>query len=60
MKNIEKYRFVQFCIFCVGLFSNLSRAVDELESSGVLQSMQNDLAHLTESARRPMDGCAGI
>ena len=43
-----------------GGFSNLSRAVGEPGSSGAHELMQNDVAHLTESARRPMDGCAGI
>ena len=55
----EKYGFVQFCIFCVGGFLILSRAVGEIGSSGARLPMQNDLAHLTESARLPMDGCAG-
>ena len=56
MKNIDLYYFV---FFVSGGFSNLSRAVGELENSGARQSMQNDLAHLTGSARLPMDGCAG-
>ena len=42
-----------------GGFLDLSRAVSELEGSGARQSMQNNPAHLTVSARRPMDGCAG-
>ena len=58
MKNNEKYRFIQFCIFLSGGFSNSSQAVGELESSGAHLSMQNDLAHLTESARLPISGCA--
>ena len=56
MEHIDLYNF---SFFVSGGFSNLSQAVGELESSGARQSMQNDLAHLTESARLPMDGCAG-
>ena len=58
MKSNEKHRFLQFCIFVSGRFSNLSRAMGDLESSGASESMQNDLAHFTVSARRPMNGCA--
>ena len=56
MKNIDLYNFV---FFVSGGFSNLSRAVGELENCGARESMQNDLAHLTESARLSMDVCAG-
>ena len=55
-KNIDLYNFA---IFVSGGFSKLSQAVSELESSDARQSMQNDLAHRTERARFPMDGCAG-
>ena len=48
MENIDLYNFA---FFVSGGFSNLSRAVDKLEGSGARQSMQNDLAHLSESAR---------
>ena len=56
MKNIDLY---YFAFFVSGGFSNLSQAVSELGGSGAQQSMQNNLAHLTEGARLPMDGCAG-
>ena len=56
MKNIDLYNFA---FFVSGGFSNLSRAVGELGSSGAHQSMQNDLAHLTESARLHIDGFGG-
>ena len=52
-------RVSNLAFFVSGDFSNLSRAVGELGSSGARQSMQNDLAHLTESARLPIEGCAG-
>ena len=39
-------------------FSKLFQALDELESSVAHQSMQTDLAHLTESAGLPISGCA--
>ena len=55
MKNIDLYNFA---FFVSGGFSKLSQALGELESSGAHQSMQNDLAHLTESARLPISGCA--
>ena len=54
-KSIDLYNF---SFFVSGGFSNLSRAVGELESSGARQSMQNDLAHPTESARLPIEACA--
>ena len=38
---------------------NLTRAVGELQSSQALHSTQNDLAHLTESARTLRNGCVG-
>ena len=57
MKNIDLYNFV---FFVSGGFSNFSRAVGELEGSGARQSMQNEHARLTESARRSIDGYAGI
>ena len=56
MKNNDLYNFA---FFVSGGFLNLSRALGELGSSGAHQSMQNDLAHLTESARFPMNVCAG-
>ena len=56
MKNID---LSDFAFSVSGGFSNLSRAVDELGSSGARQSTQNDLAHPTESARLPIEGCAG-
>ena len=56
-ENIDLYNFA---FFVSGGFSNLSRAMGDLESSCARESMQNDLAHLTESARLPMNGCAGI
>ena len=46
--------------FASGRFPDSSRAVDEREISCASQSTQNDLAHLTESARLPTKGCAGI
>ena len=58
MEIIENIDLYDFCIFMSGEFSNLSRAVGEIESSGAHQSMQNDLAHFTESARLPIEGCA--
>ena len=59
MKNIENIDLYNFAFFVSDGFSNLPRAVGELGSSGARQSMQNDLAHLTESARLPIEGCAG-
>ena len=47
MKFSEKNDFYNFVFFVSGDFSNLSRAVGELENSGARQSMQSDLAHLT-------------
>ena len=58
MKNIENIDLYNFAFFVSGGFSKLPRAVGELGSSGALQSMQNDLAHPTESARLPIEGCA--
>ena len=58
MKTIENIDLYNFAFFVSDGFSKLSRAVDELGSSGALQSMQNDLAHPTESARLPIEGCA--
>ena len=55
-KNIDLYNFA---FFVSGGFSDLSRAVSELKRSGARLSMQNHLVNLTESARRPMDGCVG-
>ena len=59
VKISEKYRFLQFAFFVSDGFPNLSRSMGDLESSGAGESMQNDLAHLTESARLPIEGCAG-
>ena len=56
MKNIDLYNFA---FFVSGGFSNLSRSMGDLESSGAGESMQNDLAHLTKSAILHMDGFAG-
>ena len=56
LKNIDLYNFA---FFVSDGFSNLPRAVGELGSSGARQSMQNDLAHLAESARLPIEGFAG-
>ena len=55
MKNIDLYNFV---FFVSDDFSNSPRAVGELGSSYARLSMQNDLAHSTESARLPIEGCA--
>ena len=55
MKHIDLYNFA---FFVSDGFSNLSRAVGEIEISGAHLSMQNDLAHLTESARLSVSGCA--
>ena len=59
MKIIENIDLYNFAFFVSDGFSNLSGAVDELGSSGARQSMRNDLAHLTESVRHPIEGCAG-
>ena len=59
MKNIENIDLYNFACFASDGFSKLPRAVGELGSSGALQSMQNDLAHPTESARLPIERCAG-
>ena len=57
--NITNIDLYNCAFFVLDDFSILSRAVGELESSGARQSMQNDLAHLSESARLPINGCAG-
>ena len=55
MKSIDVYNFA----FVVSDgFSNLSPAVVLPERSVERQSTQNHLAHLTESARLAMNGCA--
>ena len=55
-ENIDLYNFA---FFVSGGFSNLSQPDGELKSSVACHSTQNDLAHLTESAKLPMDGFAG-
>ena len=57
MKSIDLYNFA---FFVSDGFSNLPRAVVELGSSGARQSMQNDLAHPTESARLPIEAALGV
>ena len=57
--NTENIDVYNFAFFVLGRFPTLSRAVGEIESSSARQSTQNDLAHLTESARLPTNGCAG-
>ena len=59
MEISENTDLYNFAFFVSDDFSNLSGAVGELGSSGAHQSMHNDLVHLTETARLPMDGCAG-
>ena len=55
VKNIDLYNFA---FFVSDGFSNLSPAVGVPERSGARQSTQNHLAHLTESARLAINGCA--
>ena len=58
MKNIENIDLCNFAFFVFAGFSNLSRDLGELQSPRAHLSMQNDLAHLTESAGLPISGCA--
>ena len=59
MKNIENSDLFNFAFFVLAGFSNLSRALGELGSSGARQLMQKHFAHLTESAKLPIEICAG-
>ena len=56
MKNIDLYKFA---FFVSGVFFRIYLSMGDLDSSAAGESMQNDLAHLTESARLHMDGFAG-
>ena len=56
MKHIDLYNFA---FFCGVFFFRIYLSMGDLESSGAGESMQNDLAHLSESARLHMDGFAG-
>ena len=53
----ENIDLCNFAFFVSGGFSKLFQALGELESSGAHQSMQNDLAHLTESAGLAINCC---
>ena len=53
-----KYRFVKFCISCVGRFFRTYLLVGVPVTSDARQSTQNHLANLTESAILAMNGCA--
>ena len=45
---------------CRVVFFRIYLSMGDRDSSGAGESMQNDLAHLTESARLHMDGFAGV
>ena len=55
MENID---LNNLAILVSDSFSNLSRSVGQLESSAARNSTQNNIAHLTETARLARNGCA--